>query len=47
MQQCLIGCGMLKNLEKFDHYQDVKDKFPKEVERILIPRIPTLPSLGL
>jgi len=29
---------LLKNSEAYDHYKDVRDKFPKEIEHYFIPK---------
>ena len=37
MENCLISCGLFSNDQLFDHYQDVKDKFPKILETYFLP----------
>jgi hypothetical protein len=36
--RCLLGCRLNKKTsnETYDHYVDVKDKFPKEIEKSIV-----------
>jgi hypothetical protein len=37
LQKCFLGCSKSSNRsEQFDHYMDVKDKFPKDLEKVFI-----------
>jgi len=36
-QSCLLNWGLKNSKEGFDHYEDVKDRFPKAIEKVLLP----------
>jgi len=38
LQKCFLGCSRRNTNEEYDHYIDVKEKFPRELERILNPQ---------
>lgn len=37
MNKCFMGCGFRRVNENYDHYIDVKDQYPKDLEKVFLP----------